>query len=388
MSSQSFLPFALPDIGEEEITEVVDSLRSGWVTTGPKSKRFEQDFAAFIGGGVQAVSCNSATSGMHLALEALGIGAGDQVLTTTYTFTATAEVVRYLGADPVFADIDPVTFNIDPASARAAAARSHRLKALMPVHFAGQVCDVDAWERLARDRRLTLIQDAAHALGAEVGGRRIGGGPGLTIFSLHPVKHVTTGEGGVITTDDAALAERMRRFRNHGLATDAATRDADGRLWAEMVDLGYNYRLTDLQCALGLSQLGKLDRFLARREAIAERYVAALKDQPGLALPQVVPDTRHAWHIFPVLLDLPRLTRDRAGVYAALRAENIGVTFHYVPAYWHPYYAARGYARGLCPVAEDAAARLLTLPLFPGMSDGDVADVLTAVRKVLGAYLK
>lgn len=381
----ALLPYGRHAIDEDDVAAVGAALRGALITTGPAVAQFEEAFADAVGAR-HAVAVTSGTAALHTAVFAAGLGPGDEAVTTPLTFVATSNAVLYQGATPVFADIRRDTLTLDAAAA--AAALTPRTRALMPVHFAGQVCDVEAWERLARDRHLTLIQDAAHALGAEVGGRRIGGGPGLTIFSLHPVKHVTTGEGGIVTTDDAALAERMRRFRNHGLASDAATRDAHGRLWAEMVDLGYNYRLTDLQCALGLSQLAKLDGFLARRETIAERYVAALKDQPGLALPEVVPDARHAWHIFPVLLDLPRLTTDRAGVYAALRAENIGVTFHYVPAYWHPYYAARGYARGLCPLAEDAAMRLLTLPLFPGMSDADIPDVVTAVRKVLGAYLK
>jgi dTDP-4-amino-4,6-dideoxygalactose transaminase len=381
----ALLPYGRHAIDDADVAAVVAAVRGNLITTGPEVPAFERAFAAAVGAR-HAVAVTSGTAALHAAVFAAGLGPGDDAITTPLTFVATSNAVLYQGARPVFADVRPDTLTLDPTAA--AAALTPRTRALMPVHFAGQVCDVEAWEGLARDRRLTLIHDAAHALGAEVAGRRLGGGAGLTIFSLHPVKHVTTGEGGVITTDDAALAERMRRFRNHGLATDAATRDAHGQLWAEMVDLGFNYRLTDIQAALGRAQLAKLDRFLARREAIAERYVAALKDQPGLGLPQVVPDARHAWHIFPVLLDLARLTTDRAGVYAALRAENIGVTFHYVPAYWHPYYAARGYARGLCPVAEDAAMRLLTLPLFPGMSDGDVADVLTAVRKVLGAYLK
>jgi perosamine synthetase len=381
----ALLPYGRHAIDDDDVAAVVDALRGALITTGPAVAAFERAFAEAVGAR-HAVAVSSGTAALHAAVFAVGLGPGDEAVTTPLTFVATSNAVLYQGATPVFADVRRDTLTLDPSSA--AAALTSRTRALMPVHFAGQVCDVEAWVTLARERGLALIQDAAHALGAESRGRRIGGGPGLTIFSLHPVKHVTTGEGGVITTDDAALADRMRRFRNHGLATDAATRDAHGRLWAEMVDLGYNYRITDLQCALGLSQLGKLDRFLARREAIAERYVAALKDQPGLTLPQVVPDARHAWHIFPVLLEPGRLTADRAAVYAALRAENIGVTFHYVPAYWHPYYTARGYARGLCPVAEDAAERLLTLPLFPGMTDADVADVVTAVRKVLGHYLR
>ena len=382
---EALLPYGRHAIDEDDVAAVVAALRGALITTGPAVAAFERGFAEAVGAR-HAVAVSSGTAALHTAVFAAGLGPGDEAVTTPLTFVATSNAALYQGATPVFADVRRDTLTLDPSAA--AAALTPRTRALMPVHFAGQACDVEAWAALARDRGLTLIQDAAHALGAESRGRRIGGGPGLTIFSLHPVKHVTTGEGGVITTDDPALAERMRRFRNHGLATDAATRDAHGRLWAEMVDLGYNYRITDIQAALGLSQLAKLERFLARREAIAERYVAALKDQPGLALPEVVPDARHAWHIFPVLLEPARLAGDRGAVYAALRAENIGVTFHYVPAYWHPYYTARGYARGLCPVAEDAAERLLTLPLFPGMTEGDVADVLTAVRKVLGHYLR
>ena len=379
----ALLPYGRHLVDADDVQAVVATLRDGLITTGPAVADFERAFAAAVGAR-HAVAVSSGTAALHTAVFAAGLGPGDEAVTTPLTFVATSNAVLYQGARPVFADVRPDTLTLDPAAA--AAALTPRTRALMPVHFAGQACDLDAWERLARARGLVLIQDAAHALGAEVGGRRVGGGEGLTVFSLHPVKHITTGEGGVVTTDDAGLAERMQRFRNHGLATDAGTRDAHGRLWSEMVDLGYNYRLTDLQCALGRSQLGKLDRFLARREAIAERYLAALKDVPGFTLPQVVPDARHAWHIFPVLVESQRLSADRATVYAALRAENIGVTLHYVPAYWHPYYAARGYTRGLCPVAEDGAERLLTLPIFPGMTDQDVADVIHAVRKVAEHY--
>ena len=379
----ALLPYGRHLVDADDVQAVVATLRDGLITTGPAVADFERAFAAAVGAR-HAVAISSGTAALHTAVFAAGLGPGDEAVTTPLTFVATSNAVLYQGARPVFADVRPDTLTLDPAAA--AAALTPRTRALMPVHFAGQACDLDAWERLARARGLVLIQDAAHALGAEVSGRRVGGGEGLTVFSLHPVKHITTGEGGVVTTDDAGLAERMQRFRNHGLATDAGTRDAHGRLWSEMVDLGYNYRLTDLQCALGRSQLGKLDRFLARREAIAERYLAALKDVPGFTLPQVVPDARHAWHIFPVLVESQRLSADRATVYAALRAENIGVTLHYVPAYWHPYYAARGYTRGLCPVAEDGAERLLTLPIFPGMTDQDVADVIHAVRKVAEHY--
>ena len=271
----ALLPYGRHLVDADDVQAVVATLRDGLITTGPAVADFERAFAAAVGAR-HAVAVSSGTAALHTAVFAAGLGPGDEAVTTPLTFVATSNAVLYQGARPVFADVRPDTLTLDPAAA--AAALTPRTRALMPVHFAGQACDLDAWERLARARGLVLIQDAAHALGAEVSGRRVGGGEGLTVFSLHPVKHITTGEGGVVTTDDAGLAERMQRFRNHGLATDAGTRDAHGRLWSEMVDLGYNYRLTDLQCALGRSQLGKLDRFLARREAIAERYLAALNE--------------------------------------------------------------------------------------------------------------
>jgi dTDP-4-amino-4,6-dideoxygalactose transaminase len=260
-----------------------------------------------------------------------------------------------------------------------------RTRALLPVDFGGQPADVDEVDRLARARSLTVIDDAAHALGAQHRGRPVGTLADLTVFSFHPVKHITTGEGGMVTTNREDLAARLRRFRNHGLETDYRERNARGDVYSPMVELGFNYRLTDFQSALGLSQLPRLDQLLKRRTQIAERYLAALGDLP-LAIPAVLPHVRHAWHIFVVLLDLGRLTADRRTVLAALRAENIGAAVHYVPAYWHPYYEALGYRRGLCPNAEAAFERLLTLPLFPAMTDGDVDDVIAALTKVLRHY--
>jgi dTDP-4-amino-4,6-dideoxygalactose transaminase len=282
--------------------------------------------------------------------------------------------------------VRPDTLTIDPTDV--ARKLTSKTKALIPVHFAGHPCDLDPLLELARVHRLAVIEDAAHALGAEYRGRRVGGLTDLTTWSFHPVKHVTTGEGGAVTTNDAALAERVVRFRNHGITTEATERFKSGEWYYEMQHLGFNYRLTAIQCALGLSQLGKLDGFLARREAIAARYREGLSGVPGLAFQAVAPGVRHTWHFFPVLLDLERLAADRRAIFTALRAENIGVSVHYIPVYWHPYYQRLGYQKGLCPVAEGLYERLLTLPLFPAMENRDVEDVIAAVRKVLGYFTR
>lgn len=379
------LPYGRQTIDDADVAAVVATLRSDWLTTGPAVAEFERRFAEVVGAR-HAVAVSSGTAALHAAAFAAGIGPGDEAVTTPLTFVATSNAVLYQGGRPVFADIDAGRLTIDPASIERAL--TPRTKAILPVHYAGQPCDLDAIHALARARGLRVIEDAAHALGAEYRGLRIGALSDLTVFSLHPVKHVTSGEGGVVTTNDAELADRVRRFRNHGLASDAAARNASGAVYSEMVDLGFNYRITDIQCALATAQLGKLAASLARREAIAQRYRSALAEQHGVTLPSMAGDVRHAWHIFPIVLDLDRLSADRQAIFAALRAENIGVTVHYVPAYWHPYYARLGYRRGLCPVAEDLAARVLTLPMFPAMSDADVDDVVTALAKVLGHYAR
>jgi perosamine synthetase len=379
------LPYGRQTIDDADVAAVVATLRSDWLTTGPAVAEFERRFADVVSARY-AVAVSSGTAALHAAASAAGVGPGDEAITTPLTFVATANAVLYQGGRPVFADIDSARLTIDPASIERLL--TSRTKAIMPVHYAGQPCDLDAIQALARARGLRVIEDAAHALGARYRGRPIGALSDLTVFSLHPVKHVTSGEGGVVTTDDADLADRLRRFRNHGLAADATTRNASGAIYSEMVDLGFNYRITDIQCALATTQLGKLDASLARREAIASRYRTALREQRGMTMPMVAGDVRHAWHIFPILLELDRLAVDRQTIFAALRAENIGVTVHYIPAYWHPYYERLDYPRGLCPVAEDTAARLLTLPMFPGMTDADVDDVVTALAKVLGHYTR
>ena len=379
------LPYCRQTVDEEDVAAVVTTLRSDWLTTGPLVSEFEERFASAVGAS-HAVAVSSGTAALHAAVAAAGLGPGDEIITSPLTFVASANAALYEGAVPVFADIDPATLAIDPAAVEAAV--TPRTRSVLPVDYAGQPCDLSAILDLARARGLVVIQDAAHSLGAEYRGRRIGGLADLTTFSFHPAKAITTGEGGMVTTGRADLAARLRRFRNHGLETDFRERDARRLSYSPMVEMGYNYRLTDLQCALGLSQLAKLEHFLKRRAAIAERYAVALVGHAGLALPEVLQPGRHAWHIFPILLDLDALRANRDTVLAALRAENIGATVHYVPAYWHPHYERLGYRRGLCPRAERAFERLLTLPLFPSMSDADVDDVLEALRKVLAYYAR
>ena len=381
----TLLPYARQTVGEDDIEAVVAALRSDWLTTGPLVNAFEHAVAS-AAGAAHAVAVSSGTAALHGAVSAAGIGPGDEVIVSPLTFVASSNAVLYCGGVPVFADVRADTLTLDPGAAEAGI--TQRTRALLPVDFAGQPCDVDAIGALARSRGLTVIRDAAHSLGAEHGGRRVGAFADLTTFSFHPAKLITTGEGGAVATDREDLAERLRSFRNHGFGTDFRARQARGDVYSPMTAMGYNYRLTDIQCALGLSQLSRLDELLKRRTQIAERYLAALADVPAVSAPAVDPAVKHGWHIFPVLLDLERLSADRQTVMAALRAENIGAAVHYVPAYWHPYYQSLGYRRGLCPRAEAAFERLVTLPLFAAMSDGDVEDVVAALRKVLGHYLR
>jgi len=381
----ALLPYGWQAIDEDDVQAAIMVLRGGRLTTGPRVAEFERTVAAAVGA-AHAVAVSSGTAALHAAAFAAGIGPGDEVIVPALTFAASANAVLYQGGTPVFADVRGDTLNVDPADV--AARLTGRTRAIVAVDYAGQPADLDELRAVARPSRLALIEDAAHALGAEYRGRRVGALADLTTFSFHPVKHITTGEGGLVTTASRELDARLRRFRNHGLETESGERHERGDEYSPMVELGYNYRLTDLQCALGLSQLARLEPFLKRRAELAHRYRTELAGQPGLLLPAVAPDVRHAWHIFPVLLQPERLRADRRTVLAALRAENIGVAVHYVPVYWHPYYQARGYRRGLCPRAEWAFERLLTLPLFPAMTDEDADDVLAAVRKVLGHYLR
>ncbi len=359
-------------------------LRSGWITTGPKVAEFEEALAAYVGA-KHAVSFSSGTAALHGAAFAAGIEPGDEAITTPMTFCATANCVLYQGAKPVFADICPDTLNIDPDEV--ARHITPRTKAIVPVDYAGHPADLDAILKLADRHGLVVIEDACHALGADYNGRQVGTVSHMTVFSFHPVKHITTGEGGMVTTDDAELTRRLQMFRNHGIDSDTHQRQADKQWYYRMVALGYNYRLTDIGCALGLSQLRRLDINLARRREIAQRYTAAFQGIPGLLPPAMRPDVNPAWHLYPIRLHLKKLRVGRTDVFRALRSENIGVNVHYIPVHLHPYYRERfGYQDGDYPVAEEAYERLISLPMFHGMSDQDVEDVIQAVGKVVKYY--
>jgi dTDP-4-amino-4,6-dideoxygalactose transaminase len=299
------------------------------------------------------------------------------------TFVATANCVRYVGAVPVLADVRADTMNIDPARVRAAV--TERTRALLPVDYTGAPADLDECLAIAREHRLVVIEDAAHSLGATYKGRRVGSIADLTTFSFHPVKQVTTAEGGMVTTNDAELAARLRRFRNHGMSIDVTARARTGSWFYDIVETGMNYRLTDLQCALGRSQLNKLPAWLRRRRQIAAQYDTAFKNIPEVRIPVVPPDRESAWHLYVVRFDVASLRVDRAGIFAALRAENIGVNVHYIPVHLHSAYEGAA-ARGRFPVSERAYDEMITLPIWPGMQDRDVNDVVTAVTRVVDAY--
>ena len=390
-SDLPFLPFALPEIGEEEINEVVDTLRSGWVTTGPKARRFEGDFAAFLGDETRGerlhcIAVNSATAGLHLALEALGIGPGDEVITTTLTFTATAEVVRYLGADVKLVDIDPATLNIDPAAVEAAI--TPRTKCIMPVHYAGLAADMPAILDIARRHGLKVVEDAAHALPTTSGGQLVGTlGSDATVFSFYANKTITTGEGGMLVTRNAALAERAKVMRLHGMNRDAFDRfTAKVPSWYyEVIAPGFKYNLTDIAAALGIHQLKRAQAFQQRRVQLAALYDAGLKGLPVTTAPCAPAGETHAWHLYVLRLD------DGAGVdrdrfIEHLYAAGIGCSVHYIPLHLHPYWRDR-YALSAShfPHSQRAFERMVSLPLYTRMTDADVARVVHAVRAALRA---
>ena len=382
-----FLPFALPEIGEEEIAEVVDTLRSGWVTTGPKAKRFEEDFVEFLGdASLQALAVNSATAGLHLALEALGIGPGDEVITTTHTFTATAEVARYLGADVVLVDIDPNTLCIDPQQVEAAI--TARTKAILPVHYAGLAADMESLLAIAKRHGLKVVEDAAHALPTTCGGRLIGTlDSDVTVFSFYANKTITTGEGGMVVTRDPALAQRMRTMRLHGMSRDAFDRfTAKVPSWYyEIVAPGFKYNLTDIAAALGIHQLRRARAFHAQRERLALAYDAALAGLPVITPPRAAPGDQHAWHLYVLrLADDAKVGRD--ALIERLFAAGIGCSVHYIPLHLQPYWRDR-YALHpeQFPHSERAYRRMLSLPLYTRMSDADVRRVVDAVRAALSA---
>jgi dTDP-4-amino-4,6-dideoxygalactose transaminase len=383
-----FLPFGAPCLGEEEIAEVVDTLRSGWIGTGPKTTRFEQAFAEYVGA-EHAVAVNSCTAGLFLSLAVSGVGPGDEVITSPLTFCATANVIVHLGARPVFADVDPVTLNIDPAQVDAAI--TPRTKAIVPVHFGGLACDMAALRPLASAHGLAIVEDAAHAVGTRHDGRLVGGNGNLVSFSFYANKNLTTAEGGMITTDDAAQAERLEVLRLHGLSRHAWQRYRTRRLMlSDCIEPGYKLNLTDLASSIGLHQLQKQEPFLAIRERIAACYDAAFGDIAGVRLqPRPVgPKDRHGLHLYVLVLNSSAFTVARDQIVDALLAEGIGAAIHYRAVHNHPYYRdTYGYRPEDFPKAAVIGDNILSLPLTPGMADADVADVIRGVRKVLEAYL-
>ena len=380
-----FLPYALPELGDDEIAEVIDTLKSGWVTTGPKARRFEDDFRAFLGDeGLHCIAVNSATAGLHLALEALGIGPGDEVITTTHTFTATAEVVRYLGADVKLVDIDPATLNIDPAAIEAAI--TPRTKALMPVHYGGLAVDMTAILALAKKHGLKVVEDAAHALPTTHAGQLVGTlGSDATVFSFYANKTMTTGEGGMLVTRDEALAARAKVMRLHGINRDAFDRfTAKVPSWYyEIVAPGFKYNLSDIAAALGIHQLRRVRAFQARRAEQAALYQHLLADLPLTLAPCPAAGDTHAWHIYAVrLTDGARIGRD--ALIEALFAAGIGCSVHYIPLHQHPYWRERYDLKAEdFPHSQRAYERMLSLPLYTRMTDAAVHRVADAVRAAL-----
>ena len=378
----TLLPYGHQSIDEEDIQAVVKVLRSDWITTGPTVGEFEEAFAGYVGAR-HAVSFSSGTAALHGAAFAAGLEPAAEAITTPLTFCATAHCVVYQGATPVFADVCTDTLNIDPQEV--ARRITTNTRAILPVDYAGHPADLDPILDLADRHNLVVIEDASHALGADYKGRRVGSISHMTVFSFHPVKHVTTGEGGMVTTDRPELAARLRLFRNHGINSDARQRQTAGQWYYEMVALGYNYRLTDIASALGLAQLRKLETNLVRRRQIARLYEATFSEMPGVIHPPERPEVTSAWHLYPIRLDLPALRFCRAEVFAALRAENIGVNVHYIPVHQHPFYRERfGYKGGEYPRAEAAYDSLISLPMFHGMTGRDVQDVIDSIDKVIG----
>ncbi|MCE9659494.1 MAG: DegT/DnrJ/EryC1/StrS aminotransferase family protein [Burkholderiales bacterium] len=380
-----FLPFARPEIGDAEIAEVVDTLRSGWLTTGPKAKRFEDDFSAFLGDPkLHSLAVNSATAGLHLALEALGIGPGDEVITTTHTFTATAEVVRYLGADVKLVDIDPKTLCIDPNAIESAI--GPKTKAIIPVHYGGLAADMVAILEIARRHGLGVVEDAAHALPATCGGKLVGTlGSDATVFSFYANKTITTGEGGMVVSHDEKLVKRMKTMRLHGMSRDAFDRfTATVPSWYyEIVAPGFKYNLTDIAAAIGIHQLRRAEEFQQKRQAIAESYAHALAGLPLLLPPGPPAGDLHSWHLYAVrLADDASLSRD--AFIEALFAAGIGCSVHYIPLHLQPYWRDRyGLAAAQFPHSQHAFEGLVSLPIYTSLSEADVARVAAAAGAAL-----
>ncbi len=391
ISPDDFVPFALPSIGQEEIDEVVATLESGWLTTGPRCRRFEEDFAAYLGTESAAIAVNSATAGLHLALESAGVGQGDEVIVPTFTFTATAEVVRYLGAKPLLADIDANTLNIDTAQLERLLNEYPGVKAVMPVHIAGLACDMPTIRALAAEHEVVVIEDAAHALPAVGAEGTVGSISELAVFSFYATKGITTGEGGMVVAADPGRAARIRTMSFHGISRISYDRYRSTKpAWHyEVVAPGFKYNMSDVAAAIGIHQLHKADRFLDRRTAIAERYLEAFAGLP-LKLPESGGDGDvHSWHLFVVRLELDALTIDRDQFVVEMSEAGVGTSVHFIPLHLHPYWAAlTGLSPQDLPVSFDVFNRVVSLPIYPAMTDGQVERVVDAVRATLSSHTR
>jgi dTDP-4-amino-4,6-dideoxygalactose transaminase len=380
----TYLPFAPPFLGEEEIAEVLDTLRSPWITTGPKTQRFEQEFAAYVGAPA-ALALNSCTAALHTALVSLGVGPGDEVITSTLTFAATVNVVEHVGARPVLVDVTPETLNLNPHAV--AAAITPRTRAIIPVHYAGQPADLHPIRVLARAHNLWVVEDAAHALPADYRGQRIGAAGAVAAFSFYATKNITTAEGGMLT-GDPELIDRARVISLHGMNRDAWKRYTKGGSWRyEVLMPGFKYNMTDIQAALGLQQLRKLEQFHSRRIAVAAQYTEAFSHDDALEVPVWQQDVGHAWHLYVLRLRPEALRIGRDLFIDELVERNIGVSVHFIPVHLHPYYRDRyGFEPQQFPVALGAYERMLSLPLHPRLTDRDVTDVIEAVLDVVRTY--
>jgi perosamine synthetase len=373
--SNEFLSYGCQFIDEEDIQFVVETLRSPYLTQGPRIKDFEQAIANYIGAQYAVAFCNG-TAALHAACYAAGIGEGDEVITSPITFAASANCVRYMGGTVVFADIDARTYNIDPTEIRKKI--SPKTKAIIPVDFTGQPADLDAINAIAREHNLVVIEDGAHSLGAEYKGKKVGIQADMTMFSFHPVKPITTAEGGIIVTNNKEYYKKLQLFRSHGIEQTEYSSEQGGWYY-EMTDLGYNYRMTDLQAALGLSQLTKIDTFIRQRREIADFYTEAFQDENRIVVPQQLHETSSGWHLYMIQLE----KESRKEIFEQMRSMNIGVHVHYIPVYWHPYYQNLGYERGLCPIAENWYEKALTLPIHPQMTIEDLAIIVSNIKELL-----
>lgn len=382
----TYLAYGKQKIDEDDINSVVKVLKGDYLTTGPIVSEFENSVAKYVGT-KYAVAVSNGTAALHMACYAAGISEGDEVLVPAITFAASSNCVLYCGGKPVFIDIDPKSYNIDINKIKEKI--TSKTKAIIPVDFAGQSVDMDSILKIAEEYNLIVIEDAAHALGSEYKNEKVGSKAHMTEFSFHPVKPITTGEGGVVVTNSKELYEKMILFRSHGITRNSELMtENQGPWYYEQIDLGYNYRLTDIQSALGLSQIKKLDDFILKRREIVNKYNEAFKELKEIVTPFENEYSKSGHHIYVLLLNLDKLKCGRKEIFEALQAENIGVNVHYLPVYLHPYYKKLGYKKGECPVAEDIYNRMITIPLFPSMSDKDIKDVIEAVKKVLNYYRK